>query len=74
MNEFFKDSDTPILLEVFTDAPTDAAVLKEYWNINRVETQDSSGTVKRVVRKIANKLLREKTRDKIKRILIAVKS
>lgn len=74
LNEFLKDSDTPILFEVFTDAPTDAAVLKEYWNMNRIETQDSSGTAKRVVKTLANKLLGEKAKDKIKRIITVVKS
>lgn len=74
LEEFLNDSNMPVLLEVFTDAPTDAAVLKEYWNINRIETLDGTGFTKKLVKKITNKLLGEKTKEKVKRIITAVKS
>lgn len=74
IDTFTKDGETPILLEVFTDAPTDAAVLKEYWSLNRLETQDGSGKVKKVIRELANKILNDKSKEKIRRIIAAVKS
>ena len=32
---FLQNNEAPIILEVFTDAATDAQVLKEYWKINK---------------------------------------
>lgn len=37
LNLLNKTSEKPILLEVFTDADTDAKMLKQYWNVNRIE-------------------------------------
>ena len=66
------ETDAPT--EAVTDAPTDAAVLKEYWSVNRLETQDGSGKVKKVIRELANKVLNDKSKEKIRRIIAAVKS
>lgn len=71
---FFKNNDMPILLEVFTNAEIDAKVLKEFWNINRIETNDASGNTKKFLKKIINKLCSEKTKIKIKKVLEIIKS
>ena len=37
MSQLFSESNQPILLEVFTDANTDASTLKNFWSDNRKE-------------------------------------
>lgn len=53
IEQFVKPSKLPMILEVFTDADTDAKVLKEFWNINRIYTP------KVKIRKKIGKLLRK---------------
>lgn len=52
--EFIKPSQGPVILEVFTDADTDAAVLKQFWDVNKIYTKKSA--FKKKVGKILRKL------------------
>ena len=57
------ESDKPIILEVFTDANTDASTLKKFWSDNRIENSQER------VKKILKKVLSKEQMDKLKRIL-----
>ena len=57
------ESDKPIILEVFTDANTDASTLKKFWSDNRIENSQEK------VKKILKKVLSKEQMDKLKRIL-----
>lgn len=74
LNVFVQSGDKPIVFEVFTHAPTDAQVLKEYWRVNRLEMKNGSGMVLKIMKQVANVLVRPETRQKIKRIIEVVKS
>ncbi len=52
LEKFTQKSDKPIILEVFTDAHTDAETLKEYWKINRTEIPFTESAPKALLRKI----------------------
>jgi len=52
LDEFVSNSDTAIVLEVFTDADTDSKVLKEFYIINK------RITFKKFLKKILNKLMK----------------
>lgn len=53
-DEFVKPTDKPVILEVFTDADTDANVLKDFWDKNKIYTKKS--LVKKKIGKILRKL------------------
>lgn len=61
LEKFIISGDKPIILEVFTNAATDADVLKEYWKINKNQIKDAKYYVKKV--------LGEKRIKKIKKII-----
>ena len=68
LNTLMTKSDKPIILEVFTDANTDANILKMFWNENKKD--GIKGDVKKILKKILSpeqinslkKLLSEKSR------------
>jgi len=59
LDQLHAENDRPVLLEVFTNADTDAKTLKEYWGINRQEIPgvkiSTKGRVKQIARKILGK-------------------
>lgn len=57
------ESDKPIILEVFTDANTDASTLKKFWSDNRIENSQEK------VKKLLKKVLSKEQIEKLKRIL-----
>lgn len=63
LKRFTKPSDKPIILEIFTDAYTDAENLKNFWEINR------KLTLKGKTKKIIKKLVGEKGKAALKKIL-----
>ena len=65
LRKFVKKDDKPIILEVFTDADTDAKKLKEFWNINRLRLTDKKEVL---LRKIYNKLGKN-IKEKIDKII-----
>ena len=71
---FIQESETPVLLEVFTDASTDAATLKAYWEINRIEPDRKIGKTKVFAKKIVKKVLKGKSIDKLRKIIDIVRS
>ena len=60
---FTKPSDKPIIMEIFTDAYTDAENLKNFWEVNK------KLTFKGKVKKVAKKIVGEKGKDTLKKIL-----
>lgn len=64
LEEFVKDNNRPMILEVFTDAQKDAAILKEFWWCNRIV--DSKGHIKDLVHKIVGDKLWLKLRKILK--------
>ncbi len=56
LEDFMKPSEKPIILEVFTDADSDAKTLKEYWRENREEIPgvkiSTKARIKRLVKRI----------------------
>lgn len=60
--KFIMPSDKPIVLEVFTDAATDADVLKEYWKINRNVKKDVKYYMKKVIGKKGIKKIKKAIR------------
>ena len=56
-------SDEPIILEVFTDANTDASTLKKFWSDNRIENSQEK------IKKILKRVLSKEQIEKLKRIL-----
>ncbi len=63
LKKLVKKSDKPIILEVFTDANTDASTLKKFWSDNKIENLQGK------IKKILKKVLSEKQVDKIKKLL-----
>lgn len=49
LDRFVQTNDRPIILEVFTNAVTDADTLKEYWKSNKVEIKNAKYFVKKIV-------------------------
>lgn len=72
--QFLSDGDRPVLLEVFTDAPTDATTLKEYWKINRTQPPQEKKTLRTVAVRVTKKLLSQRTRNRIRNVLNALRS
>lgn len=72
--QFMSDGDSPVLLEVFTDAPTDAATLKEYWKVNHMTAPQGKTSLRGMAVGIANKLLSQRAKDKIRNVLNALRS
>lgn len=64
---FVQNTGGPKLLEVFTDAHTDANTLKQYWRVNQNAVKE--GAVQRTLKRVVNK----KARAKIKGIIHAIK-
>lgn len=64
----------PVLLEVFTDAATDATTLKTYWKINHMEDQTARRSIKGRIISTAQKLLPEKAKEKLRRVYDAMRS
>lgn len=71
---FLTEGDAPMLLEVFTDAPTDATTLKEYWRINHMSAPAGKPSIRGLFAGLANKILSQKAKDKIRRVLKALRS
>lgn len=65
LDTFIKNSSNPILLEVITDANTDANKLKEFWKIN----ENSNATIKHNVKKIIKRILPKKAIKIIKNVI-----
>ena len=63
LKKLVKKSDKPIILEVFTDANTDAITLKKFWSDNRIENSQEK------VKKLLKKVLSKEQIEKLKRIL-----
>ena len=63
LEKLIGESDKPIILEVFTDANTDASTLKKFWSDNRIENSQEK------VKKLLKKVLSKEQMDKLKRIL-----
>lgn len=57
LKEFIKPSQKPILLEVFTEADSDANALKAYWNENREEIPGMKISAKAKIKKVMKKIL-----------------
>ena len=72
--EFLSHSDKPILLEVFTNAPMDATTLKAYWKINRNIAPQGKASLRGMTMRVANKLLSQRAKDKLRNILNALRS
>lgn len=72
--QFMAEGDMPVLLEVFTDAPTDAATLKEYWRTNQSSAPVGKSTVRSLAIKVANRILSRKAKDKIRSVLNVLRS
>lgn len=63
IKEFISPSDRPIILEIFTDADTDAKTLKNFWSIN------TKLTMKRKIKKVIKEIVGNNAVLKIKNIL-----
>lgn len=63
LEKLIGESDKPIILEVFTDANTDASTLKKFWSDNRIENSQEK------VKKLLKKVLSKEQIEKLKRIL-----
>lgn len=74
LSQFVEAGDAPMLLEVFTDAPADAAMLKEYWRINHMEAPAGKATVRSLAMGVANKVISPKAKDKIRAVLDALRT
>ena len=72
--QFLTDGDSPVLLEVFTDAPTDAATLKEYWKVNHMAAPQGKASLRAAALGAANKLLSQRTKDKLRNVWKALRS
>jgi 2-succinyl-5-enolpyruvyl-6-hydroxy-3-cyclohexene-1-carboxylate synthase len=65
---FVEKSDSPILLEVFTDAHIDAETLKKYWTINQ-QSPTMKETVKEKITTQVKKVLGNEKYDLIKQLI-----
>lgn len=66
LSKFIQYSDKPIILEAFTDAATDAANLKEYWNINRsVMPVSKKQKIKNIIKSVLGEKNIKRLRKKI---------
>lgn len=74
LEEFLTEGTAPVLLEVFTDAPTDAATLKEYWRVNHTQASVGKKTLGGAVVEILNKIVSQKAKDKIRAVWNALRS
>ena len=63
LEEFIKPSDKPVILEVITDADTDAKTLKGFWNNNRKVSK------KEKVKNIIKRIIGEKGKAFLKKVL-----
>ena len=63
LEEFIKISDKPIILEVITDADTDAKNLKAFWNNNRNVSK------KEKIKNVIKRIIGEKGKNFLKKIL-----
>ena len=63
LEKFTKPNNKPMILEIFTDAYTDAENLKNFWEVNKKLT--FKGKTKKVIKKIVG----EKGKETIKKFL-----
>lgn len=72
LSQFLSESNKPMLLEVFTNAPADAATLKEYWKINHMTAPKDTFSLRSLIVGAASKLLKQQTKDRIRNIINAL--
>ena len=72
--EFVNPEGGPVLLEVFTDAREDAATLKRYWHSNHMNAPAGKTSLRGLAIGAANKLLSQETKEKIRKVLRALRS
>lgn len=72
--DFCTPGERPILLEVFTDAATDAATLKKYWQINHTDEPAGKRSLRGLAVGAVNKILPPKVKNKLRKVYDVLRS
>lgn len=74
LKEFCSPGERPILLEVFTDAATDAATLKKYWQLNHTDEPAGKRSLRGWAVAVVNRMLPQEVKNKLSKVYNALRS